>query len=388
MRYVHQYMNKPTTVSNSQANREQEVRENKVRTTTSAGGKAKRYGRVLLGQDVHAVDVVVSRMVDGAVPQPSQRFKTAAYLEWVKKLVAESEEVISCYEAGPTGFALHRKLVALGVKNHVVAPVCLDDRRRGVNDDRRDARELVTRLDRYVAGNPRAITVVRVPSPEEEQRRGATRQREQFRRERAAVAAMGRSLLLTLGYRESNGWWKPRRWAVVQEQIPDWLELRLEAFRRILVALDAEVQALTAAVEKEAPVELPKGMGRLTYEIVEREVVDWERFSGWRAAGSYAGLTGGVSASGQQRADLSITKAGNSRLRAILVELAWRMVIFQPEYHLVKKWKVLSSHSKAAARQRKRAVVALARGLFVDLWRWKTGRRTPEQLGWRMMVEA
>jgi transposase len=381
-------MNKPTTVDNSQASREQVVCESQERVKTSGGGKAKRYGRVLLGQDVHAADVVVSRMIDGAVPQPRQRFKLAAYLDWVRKLVAASQEVISCYEAGPTGFALHRRMGALGVKNHVVAPVCLDDRRRGVNDDRRDARELVTRLDRHVAGNPRAMTVVRVPSPEEEQRRGLTRQREQFRQERVAVAAMGRSLLLTVGYRERNRWWQPRRWAVLQEQVPVWLECRLAAFRRILLALDAEVQALTAAVEKEAPVQLPKGMGRLTHEIVEREVVDWDRLSGWRSAGSYAGLTGGVSASGQQRTDLPITKAGNRRLRTILVELAWRMVIDQPEYYLVKKWKVLSSPSRATARQRKRAIVALARGLFVDLWRWKTGRRTPEQLGWRMVVAA
>ena len=100
--------------------------------------------------------------------------------------------------------------------------------------------------------------------------------------------------------------------------------------------------------------------------------------------GSYAGLCGGVSASGQSSADLSITKAGNRRLRTDLVELAWRTLLYQPRYYLVKKWKAVLLNPKAHVRARKRAIIAFARQLFIDLWRWKTGRRTPEQLGWVM----
>ena len=103
--------------------------------------------------------------------------------------------------------------------------------------------------------------------------------------------------------------------------------------------------------------------------------------------GSYAGLTGGISASGQSSADLSITKAGNRRLRTELVELAWRLLLYQPGYYLVQKWKHILLNPKAHVRARKRAIVAFSRQLLIDLWRWKTGRKSPEQMGW-VMTEA
>ena len=65
--------------------------------------------------DVHAASIVVVRMIDGAKPQPPQTFKPADFLAWAKKQVGLAKEVISCYEAGPTGFWLHRKLTGLGV---------------------------------------------------------------------------------------------------------------------------------------------------------------------------------------------------------------------------------------------------------------------------------
>ncbi|HLH57291.1 MAG TPA: transposase [Verrucomicrobiae bacterium] len=151
--------------------------------------------------------------------------------------------------------------------------------------------------------------------------------------------------------------------------------------------MDEAVQQLTRELQTQTPKVLPKGMGRLTYQAVETEVAAWDRFKNRRQVGSYAGLCGGVSASGQSSADLSITKAGNRRLRTDLVELAWRTLLYQPNYYLVKKWKAVLLNPKAHARARKRAIIAFARQLLIDLWRWKTGKRTPEQLGW-VMSEA
>jgi transposase len=100
---------------------------------------------------------------------------------------------------------------------------------------------------------------------------------------------------------------------------------------------------------------------------------------------SYTGLCGGVSNSGQSHCDLSITKAGNARVRWTLIELAWRRVLYQPQSQAVQRWKHVLLNPKAAARQKKRALVALDRQLAVDLWRWQTGKVTPEQLGWVMV---
>ena len=141
----------------------------------------------------------------------------------------------------------------------------------------------------------------------------------------------------------------------------------------------------TAALEKVAPTERPKGMGGLTYEVVEREVGTWDRFENRRQVGSYTGLCGGISASGQSIRLLSITKHGNARLRTALIELAWRLVLWQRDCPLIRKWWPILGSVRATKGAKKKAIVAIARQLAVDLWRWRTGRVTPEQLGWKMV---
>lgn len=249
--------------------------------------------------------------------------------------------------------------------------------------------ELPERLDRSVAGNPRALATVRVPSEAEEQKRIESRQREQLKRARQRVAAQGQSLLLTQGFREKGTWWQPARWSDLQGRLPAWLVERLEVFRRVLATLSQELQSATAALAKAAPAVRPKGEGGLTHEVIEREVGDWHRFDNRRQVGSYTGLCGGVSASGQSHHQLSITKHGNVRLRTALIELAWRLVVWQPDCRLVKKWWPILGNPKASKAARKKAIVAIARQLAVDLWRWRTGRVQPETLGWVMVgIEA
>ncbi len=253
---------------------------------------SKAHQTLKLGLDVHAEMIVVVRILDQSSPPPAQKFTPAKFLEWVKKQVALADAVHSCYEAGLFGYGLHRRLVALGIDNGVVQPVCLDERHTGVNDDKGDARELAMRLDRYVAGNQQALATVRAPTPEEEQKRIQSRQREQLRREVQRVASQ---------------------------------------------------------------------------------------------VGSYTGLCGGISASGKSSHLLPITKHGNARLRTALIELAWRRVIWQPESKRVKKWKPVLGPPKASKGARKKAIVAIARQMAVDWWRWKTQRAEPADFGWEMV---
>jgi transposase len=346
---------------------------------------SKQYQTIKLGLDVHADTIVVVRLLDHSAPQPAQKFTWAKFPEWVQTQLALAQAVHSCYEAGPFGYGLHRDLLALGVQNVVVQPVCLDERHKGVNHDKSDAKELALRLDRYAAGNPHALATVRVPTPEEEQKRSESRQREQLKREVQRVAAQGRGLLLTQGYREKKGWWEATRWEKLQAQLPAWLFQRLEVFRRVLATLTTELDAATTALEAAAPVTRPKGLGGLTHETIEREVGDWQRFTNRRQVGSYTGLCGGVSGSGPTTHLLSITKHGNVRLRTALIELAWRLVLWQRECKLVRKWWHVLGNPKATKAARKKAIVAMARQMAVDLWRWRTGRVKPEDLGWTML---
>ncbi len=346
---------------------------------------SKPHRSIKLGLDVHADTIVVVRILDHSAPQPAQTFAPDKFLAWVKTQLTLAEEVHSCYEAGPFGYVLHRQLTELGVKNVVVQPVCLDERHKQVKHDKYDARQLAVRLDRYLAGNPDELATVRVPTPAQEQKRIESRQREQLKREVQRVAAQGRSLLLTQGHRETKSWWLEKRWADLRLHLADWLVERLEVFRRLLATLTAELAAATTALEKAAPATRPLGLGGLTCEVIEREVGDWARFENRRQVASYTGLCGGVRASGQSWCLLPITKHGNVRLRTALVELAWRLVIWQPDCRLVQKWRPILSNPKATRAARKKAIVAIARQMAVDLWRWRTGRVQPATLGWRML---
>jgi transposase len=102
----------------------------------------KKHQTIKLGLDVHADTIVVVRILDHSAPQPAQRFTWSKFREWIKTQLPLADAVHSCYEAGPFGYGLHRELIALGVKNVIVQPVCLDERHTGVNHDNSDAKEL------------------------------------------------------------------------------------------------------------------------------------------------------------------------------------------------------------------------------------------------------
>jgi transposase len=136
-----------------------------------------------------------------------------------------------------------------------------------------------------------------VPTEAEDQKRAHKRQRQQLREQRLSLAAQGRSLMLLQGRRESNHCWREHRWERLEPTLPAWLVDRLKVFRDLILQVNEAVRRqLTRELEVQAPKVLPKGMGRLTYQAVATEVATWDRFKNRRQVGSYAGLTGGVSA--------------------------------------------------------------------------------------------
>ena len=345
---------------------------------------SKQYQRIELSIDWHAREYRVVRIIEGGGPEPAQRFSPVKFEYWVMKQLALAEKVYSCYEAGAGGFVLHRWLTAVGVINYMVAPRSLDRDHRGVQNDATDALQLAQDLDRYVRGNKKALRTVYVPSVEEEQKRQESRQRQQLLAHRKSLAAQGRSLLLAQGHHHADDWWKGSFWKVLGPSLPSWLRQALETYRRLILVVQEELDELTRQIEKAAAVHRPVGMGALTFEQLQRELCNCHRFTNRKQPGSYAGLCGGLSASGSHSMDLPITKAGNRRLRVLLIEWAWRMVRYQPQSVVIQRWAKILLSPKAHRRLRKKAIVAVARGLLVQFWQWQTGRTTPEQLGWRM----
>ena len=152
--------------------------------------------------------------------------------------------------------------------------------------------------------------------------------------------------------------------------------------RPVLRVLDEQIAALSKELEAAAPPDLPRGLGKLTTVTLSREVCDWSRFRNRRQVASYTGLCPGEHSSGDKRVQGPVTKHGNPRLRASLVELAWRLVRFQPTYPPVReRLPVLAKGARATGAQRKKAIVAVARHLAVDLWRLHTGQCSAEKLG-------
>ena len=347
-------------------------------TNNNQAQAAKQYRQIKLGIDVHADSYRVVRQIDSATPQPAQKFTPAEFIKFARKQLTLSQEVYSCYEAGPFGYGLHRELLKMGIHNVVVRPQNWDELGRGVKTDKTDALALVQRLDRYVQGNDKALAKVTVPTLEQEQARAQSRHREQLQKDRQSHEAQGRSLLLYQGHRVRGQWWKERAWERLKGTLSPWLVPILENLRRLILTADGLLEGLDREIERQAPTQ-PKGFGRWTTQLIGREVLDWHRFGNRRQVASLTGMCPGVRASGPRSVSGSINKHGNPRLRRALVELAWRAVRFQPRYGPVVRWKpVLAQTQNRGAR--KKAIVAIGRRLAIDLWRLHTGRCTAQDL--------
>ena len=336
---------------------------------------------ILLGLDVHADSITVVRQIDGGMPQPAQKFSPSGLQDWVKRQRELAEVVWSCYEAGPFGYALHRQLEALGVKNLVVCPQSWDELSTGVKTDKGDARALCVRLALYAAGNRHIFSVVRVPTPAEEQARAQTRLRDQLRRTRQRTEAQGRSLLLAHGYRITGRWWQSANWLQLEPCLAPWLVELLQPLRECILMVHQKTERLTQIVEAAAEGTQPIGLGALSSQIIAREIGDWSRFSNRRQIASYTGLCPGEHSSGATRRQGPITKHGNPRLRHVLIETAWRLTRYQPGYRAVARWSAILQDTGKTRPARKKAIVAVARQLAVDLWRIATGRVQPQDLG-------
>jgi len=354
--------------------------------------KPSKVNLIKLSADVHKRDYKISRQIGDQNIQPTQVFEPEEAFEWAVKQLESAERVVFCYEAGFSGFSLARRLKQQGVESVVMCPQKLDERCKRVNTDKRDSRAIAGRLDRYLAGNDEALVKVRIPSELEEDERAVCRQRDQMMKGRKQFEAQGRSLLMFKGLACPAHWWRGSEadWkeTLQKQNWPASVVQLLEVYRRMALAAEMEIGALTLKIEKSAVENLPpsmpalpNGFGELSVEILRREVCDWSRFKNRGNVGSFFGICCAESSSGERQNQGSITKTGNPRCRHALIELAWRVLQFQPDYWVVKKFKARMDKTKARSVARKKLIVAMARLIGVDLWRLYTGQTTLAKLG-------
>lgn len=341
-------------------------------------GEAKAKPEVIkLGLDLHARQVTECRQLDGSTPKPGQKWDPWKLLDKVEEWVNAGIKVYSCYEAGACGYWYHRELIKRGAVNFVVAPRPLENqRRKHQKTDRLDARALLDNLECYLRGKRDAMSIVTVPSPLQEQQRSVVRFREQLVRNRRRAEARGRALALTQGILAPVGWWRPAAWKQFKTQLPKWMDSQVEHWQEEALAVDGKERQVRRELENMVAIELPIGVGALSWITLQLEMRGWDRFQNRRQIASYTGLCPGIHNSNGRGREGHINRCGNSVVRYTLIEMVWRLTRWQPDYPPIKKLR-----SMVSKRGKRRLVVAAARRLAIDLWLWSTNRATAQELG-------
>jgi transposase len=277
----------------------------------SSLGRAKAKPEVIkLGFDLHARQVTECRQLDGSTPKPAQKWDPWKLLDQVEEWVKAGIKVYSCYEAGACGYWYHRELVERGAINFVVAPRPLENQRsKQQKTDRLDARALLNNLESYLRGNREAMSVIAVPSAVQEQQRSVVRYREQLMRNRRRAEARGRALALTQGILAPTGWWRPGAWQEFKPQLSEWMVSQLEHWQEEALGIDAQERQVRRQLEKMLAIELPIGVGALSWITLELELRGWERFKNRRQIASCTGLCPGIHNSNGRGRKAALTDA-------------------------------------------------------------------------------
>jgi len=299
----------------------------------------------------------------------------------VRCAVTGEVEVHSCYEAGRDGFWLHRWLVAQGIDNIVVdsASIEVNRRQRRAKTDRLDGGKLLSMLLRYHGGERRLWAVLRVPTEAAEDDRRLHRELGRLQQEHTAHGNRIRSLLVMhnlrpkgIGGRRWAGWWQrhegllaPNVAAEIERE-----EARLALVKAQVKALEtAQREAVKAGQQTQvAQLYALGGIGLSSGWLLSKELFGWRRFRNRREVAGCLGLAGAPYDSGESQREQGITKAGNKRVRWLMVELAWSWLRYQPESALSQWFNTRFAHG--GKRMRRVGIVALARRLAIALWRY------------------
>ena len=321
---------------------------------------------VYVGIDVHKKTYFICCITEGKlVKKASCPANPREFAHSLKKWFAGAK-IYSVYEAGFSGFVLHRVLQSVGISNMVVnpasIPIASNDR---VKTDKRDAMKLATELS---LGNFEKRGNVRVPSVKEQSRRQITRVREQIVRTRTQVSNRIKSKLQEFGLMSRDDEAKithKKIKSIEQYDFPEELGFALsmlfQQWRLLTTQLSEIRKKLKMQSQQDQKIgeiyrSLP-GVGPVSERILANELGDLKQFKNIRAAYSYTGLTPREHSSGERQRKGHISRQGSDRIRHVLVEVAWRAIGKDPR--LKSKFETI-----AAKRGKKIAIVAIARNII------------------------
>jgi transposase len=266
---------------------------------------------------------------------------------------------------------------------------------RRAKSDGIDADLLLRTLLAWLRGEPRVCSMVPIPDEADEDARRCVRERTELVSERVGLTNRIGAVLATLGIDGYNPLLQSRRRRLADlrtglgEPIPPNALAKIERLLSRLELVLAQIVDLErdrdAVAESTAPSEAGKmiqqlcslrGIGVQSATVLVREAFV-RHFANGKALGSYAGLTATPYSSGGIEREQGIGKAGNRRLRTVMVELAChRQQRYQPGAAQVVWFRERTGST--GRRVRKVMVVALARKLLIALWRFVTDGVVPE----------
>lgn len=325
----------------------------------------------------------------GDMPELLKRLSTLQ--RDVQRRTGQVVPVVVIQEAGLDGFWIHRALVAAKIESHVVDPasIAVSRRHRRAKTDRIDGEALVRTLMAWWRGEPRVCAMVRVPSPEEEDRRRVCRELKSLIGERIRHVNRVKGVLFAQGIGDYEPRAKDRRNRLEELRTGDGrplpshlkaLVLReldiIELLNRQIETVKSERDALLTEAQATSATPTPvrmllglKGIGPGFAGVLWSEGL-FRTFQNRRQVAAYAGLAPTPWKSGTINHEQGVSKAGNPRLRAIAVEMAWLWLRHQPGSALARWY-----HDRVrqlGPRAKKVTIVALARKLLVALWKYVT----------------
>jgi transposase len=301
---------------------------------------------------------------------------------------------LSCYEAGRDSFWLHRYLHAQGIANLVVDSASIEVSRRSkrAKTDMLDVDKLLEMLIRYHSGERKLWRVVHVPSLEVEDRRHLHRELTTLKAERTRHINRIKGLLVGQGVcmpviedllekLETVRLWDGTG-------LPVGIHTRLEREYQRIQLVNQQIQQLEVQREEQlrtsdhpSVVQVRqllrlKAIGVNSAWLFVMEFFSWRDFHNRREVGALAGLTATPYTSGGASREQGISKAGNRHIRAMIVEIAWIWLRYQPNSQLSRWYQ--QRFGQGSNRLRRIGIVALARRLLIDLWRYLETGTVPE----------
>ena len=326
----------------------------------------------------------------------------AGLREKAERRIGKPVKVVVIQEAGLDGFWLHRLLEANGIESHVVDPasIAVDRRKRRCKTDALDVDALLRTLMAWARGERRVCSMVRPPSPEDEDHRRLSREREALVKERIQHTNRIKGLLAAQGITDFEPLRPGHRARLDGLTTGDGRALppRLkEEIRRQLARLDAVISDLktveagrdalladdTVAVSTgdgtpppaAAALSRLKGLGPEFVSILCLELL-FRSFNNRREVAAYAGLTPSPFKSGGIDREQGISKSGNPRLRKMMIQLAWMWIRYQSG-SAISRWFAAFVGTRRG-RIRRIAIVSVARKLLIALWRFAMQGIVPE----------